>query len=305
MLVLPVKGMMVVMNNVVDQTGSLFAYNIPRIPLGDWIDRGIGFLVNRFGDTTDQITLFLRAIIDGLRDFLLLFPPELMIIIIAMVAWWIVGKKTAFFALLGLYLIHNMMLWTVTMQTLSMVLTAVLICVVLGVPLGILAAKSVLANNIITPILDFMQTLPAFVYLLPAVFFFGLGVVPAVIATIIFAMPPVIRLTNLGVRNVPEELVELGKSFGSTFMQLLMKVELPIARSNIMAGVNQCIMLSLSMVVIAAMIGARGLGGEVWRSIQRLDIGQGFEAGLAIVILAIILDRITQNLGKSKMNGGD
>jgi ABC-type proline/glycine betaine transport system permease subunit len=154
------------------------------------------------------------------------------------------------------------------------------------------------------PILDFMQTLPAFVYLLPAIFFFGLGVVPAVIATLIFAMPPIIRLTILGLQQVPDELVELGNSFGSTFLQMLIKIELPLAKPTIMAGINQCIMLSLSMVVIAAMIGARGLGGEVWRSIQRLEIGVGFEAGLAIVVVAVILDRITQNLGKSDWNGG-
>jgi len=147
-----------------------------------------------------------------------------------------------------------------------------------------------------------MQTLPAFVYLLPAVSFFRLGVVPAVIATLIFAMPPIIRLTTLGIKQVPEELVELGESFGSTFMQKLIKIELPLARRTIMAGVNQCIMLALSMVVVAAMIGARGLGGEVWRAIQRMEIGKGFEAGLAIVVIAIFLDRITQSLttGKQK-----
>jgi glycine betaine/proline transport system permease protein len=185
------------------------------------------------------------------------------------------------------------------MQTLSMVIIAVLLCVLLGVPLGILGAKNQTAHKVITPVLDFMQTLPAFVYLLPAVTFFGLGVVPGVISTLIFAMPPVIRLTDLGLKQVPEELVELGKSFGSTFFQMLFKIELPLARSTIMAGINQCIMLSLSMVVIASMIGAKGLGGEVWRGIQRMEIGDGFEAGLAIVIIAIILDRITQSFGKS------
>jgi glycine betaine/proline transport system permease protein len=185
------------------------------------------------------------------------------------------------------------------MQTIAMVIGAVALCMIIGIPLGILSAKNQTAHRIITPILDFMQTLPAFVYLLPAIPFFGLGVVPAVITTLIFAMPPIIRLTDLGIKQVPEELIELGKSFGSTFFQMLFKIELPLARPTILAGINQCIMLSLSMVVIAAMIGAKGLGGVVWTAIQQLKMGMGFEAGVAIVIIAIILDRITQNLGKA------
>jgi glycine betaine/proline transport system permease protein len=193
--------------------------------------------------------------------------------------------------------IYNIGLWKVSMETLALVIGAVALCILIGIPLGILAAKNKSAHRIIAPILDFMQTLPAFVYLLPAIPFFGLGVVPAVLTTIVFAMPPVIRLTDLGLKQVPEELEELGKSFGSTFWQMLLKIELPLARANILAGINQCIMLSLSMVVVAAMIGAKGLGGVVWTAIQQLKMGMGFEAGVAIVILAIILDRITQNLG--------
>lgn len=274
--------------------------NIPRIPLADWTDQAIEYLTIHGSDKTQAISDFLESLILGMQDFLITIPPELLIIVIALLSWWLAGKKVAVFAIVGLLFILNIQLWDVTMATLAMVLAAVILCILIGVPLGILGAKSETAHRIITPVLDFMQTLPAFVYLLPAIPFFGLGVVPAVITTLIFAMPPVIRLTDLGIKQVPEELVELGKSFGSTFLQMLVKIELPLARSTILAGINQCIMLALSMVVIAAMIGAKGLGGVVWTAIQTLNMGMGFEAGVAIVILAIILDRITQNLGKSK-----
>ncbi|MFY9118702.1 MAG: ABC transporter permease subunit, partial [Syntrophomonadaceae bacterium] len=248
---------------------------------------------------TKAISDFLKGLIVGLQDSLIAIPPELVIIIVALLAWWLAGKRIALFSLVGLAFIYNIQLWDETMQTIAMVIAAVALCMIIGVPLGILSAKNQTAHRIITPILDFMQTLPAFVYLLPAIPFFGLGVVPAVITTLIFAMPPIIRLTDLGIKQVPEELVELGKSFGSTFFQMLFKIELPLARPTILAGINQCIMLSLSMVVIAAMIGAKGLGGVVWTAIQQLKMGMGFEAGVAIVIIAIILDRITQNLGKA------
>ncbi len=274
--------------------------SIPRIPLAHWTDVAIDYLTLHYRDTTKAIAKFLETIIIGIRDFLLAVPPELIIIIVALIAWRVAGKKTALFSVIGLFFIYNIQLWQGTMHTLAMVISGVSLCILLGVPIGILAAKNKTVNSIVTPILDFMQTLPAFVYLLPAIPFFGLGVVPAVITTLIFAMPPVIRLTSLGLRQVPEELIELGKSFGATFFQMLFKIELPLARSTILAGINQCIMLSLSMVVIAAMIGAKGLGGEVWTAIQTLNMGKGFEAGIAIVILAIILDRITQNLGKTK-----
>lgn len=182
------------------------------------------------------------------------------------------------------------------METLSLVISSAFLALVIGIPLGILAAKSDFFFNVLKPILDLMQTMPSFVYLIPALIFFGLGNVPGMIATLVFAMPPTIRLTNLGIRQVPRELKEVADAFGSTPWQKLVKVELPAALPTIMAGVNQCIMLSLSMVVIAAMIGARGLGYQVLFGIQRVDIGLGFEAGLGIVILAVILDRITQNL---------
>jgi glycine betaine/proline transport system permease protein len=195
-------------------------------------------------------------------------------------------------------------LWSETVATLALVIAATLVSLVIGIPLGIWAARNDLVERIVRPVLDLMQTMPAFVYLIPAAMFFGLGRVPGVVATIIFAMPPAVRLTNLGIRQVPKELVETGLAFGCTSGQLLLKVQLPTARPSIMAGVNQTIMLALSMVVIASMIGAGGLGDTVLRGIQRLDVGLGFEGGLGVVILAIILDRITQSFGKQRRNSG-
>jgi len=280
--------------------GMIFGLDIPRIPLAIWTDNAIEYLQTNYRDTTQAISDFMGIAIKGLQELLIIIPPSLLIIIIALIAWRIANKKTAIFSVIGLLFIENIGLWNVTMQTLAMVLAAVIMCIIIGVPIGILSAKNETAHRIIAPILDFMQTLPAFVYLLPAIPFFGLGVVPAVITTLIFAMPPIIRLTDLGLKQVPLELLELGHSFGATFFQMLFKIEMPLAKPVILAGINQCIMLSLSMVVIAAMIGAKGLGGVVWTAIQTLNMGMGFEAGIAIVILAMILDRITHNIGKTE-----
>ena len=278
-------------------------HSIPRLPLAQWTDQLINYLQANWGTSTQAFSNQMESFIKGLQQVLIAIPPELFIIVMAFLAWWLAGRKMAIFSLLGLFFIYNVQLWEVTMETLSMVIASVLLCAVVGIPLGIFSAKNRTAHQLISPVLDFMQTLPAFVYLLPAIPFFGLGVDPGVLTTIIIAMPPVIRLTDLGLRQVPEELIELGKSFGSTFFQMLFKIELPLARATILAGINQCIMLSLSMVVIAAMIGAKGLGGVVWRAIQTLKFGMGFEAGVAIVVIAIILDRITQNLGKNNKKG--
>lgn len=274
--------------------------NIPKIPLAPWVDHMIVYMQKHWGASTQAFSNHMESAIKGLQDFLINIPPEAFILVVALLAWWLVNKKMAVFSIVGLLFIHNINLWVATMETIAMVVAAVTLCIFIGVPLGILAAKNRVAHRIVSPLLDFMQTLPAFVYLLPAIPFFGLGVVPGVLTTIIFAMPPVIRLTDLGLKQVPEELIELGKSFGSTFFEMLFKIELPLARATILAGINQCIMLSLSMVVIAAMIGAKGLGGVVWRAIQTLKFGMGFEAGVAIVVIAVILDRITQSLGKTK-----
>jgi glycine betaine/proline transport system permease protein len=206
----------------------------------------------------------------------------------------------AIVAVIGLFIVENIGLWLAFNETLALVLSAEIFVIALGLPVGIIAAGSDRFNSVLRPVLDFMQTMPAFVYLIPAVMFFGLGLVPGVIATFVFAIPPLIRLTNLGIRQVPKELIEASDAFGATRTQRLFKVQMPVALPTVMAGVNQSIMLGLSMVVIAAMIGAGGLGADVLRGISRLQVGQGFEAGLAVVILAIILDRITAGFGQRK-----
>ena len=269
-----------------------------RIPIDQWADFIINYLRINYRDFFRSIGGVIESFVNGFESLLLLIPFILVIVIVVAVAWRLAGRGVAIFSLVGFLLLISMNLWDQTARTLALVLTSTIIALILGIPLGILAARSDPAERIIRPILDFMQTMPIFVYLLPAVFFFGIGVVPAVIATVVFAMPPAIRLTNLGIRQVPAEMVEASVAFGSTPMQMLTKVQLPLALPSIMAGVNQCIMLSLSMAVIAAMIGAGGLGGVVYRAITRLEIGSGFEGGLAVVIIAIILDRITQSVGK-------
>ncbi len=272
---------------------------LPMLPLAAWVETFISWLLSYIGDYTRAFAGVMQSAIGYLTDFLLWVPPFILILLFAALAWKVNSRTVAIFTFIGLSLIYNLGLWNPAMHTLSMVAVAAFISMIIGIPLGILGAKNDTAHKIIWPVLDFMQTMPAFVYLIPVIFFFGLGVVPAVMATVVFSMPPVIRLTGLGIRQVPADLVEAAKAFGSTEWQKLVKVQLPIALPTIMAGINQCIMLSLSMVVIAAMIGAGGLGGEVWRAIQRLGIGMGFVSGLAVVIVAIILDRLTQRTTKS------
>lgn len=276
-------------------------FSIPKIQIGKTVEAVIDFLVDNFSIVTRVISDVTETGIDFLIDGLLYPPPWLFILIITGVAHLITRKKSiSLFTFFGFALILNMGLWAATMSTLALVTVATLVTIAIGFPLGILAALNDSANRIIIPILDFMQTMPAFVYLIPAIPFFGLGKVAAIFSTLVFAMPPSIRLTALGIRQVPVELVEAADAFGSNKWQKLVKLQIPIATPAIMAGVNQTIMLALSMVVIAAMIGAKGLGGEVWKAIQRLQPGKGFEAGLGIVILAIVLDRVMQSLGKNK-----
>ncbi len=271
-----------------------------RIPIKDWISAAVDYLVSEFGVVFDGFSNFVYFIVNNLKDGMLFFHPLILIAIIAFLAWRLAGWQIALFSIIGLLLTENIGLWVPFVETLALVLTAEILVMVVGLPLGIYSARSDKANAIIRPILDFMQTMPAFVYLIPAVMFFGLGLVPGVVATFVFALPPLIRLTNLGIRQVPKELVEAADAFGATNMQKLLKVQIPVAKPTIMAGVNQSIMLGLSMVVIAAMIGAGGVGTNVLRGIQRLQVGEGFEAGLAVVILAIILDRMTAGFGQRK-----
>jgi len=270
--------------------------NLPKIPLADWIETIEKWLENNLGPFFDIISAIIGGTVNGLDDVLRGLPALVIIAVFVVLAWFLGKWKMALFTAVGLLIIENLGLWGPTMQTLALVLTAAIISVVIGVPIGILCARSNAMQRIFTPLLDFMQTMPAFVYLLPAVTFFRLGVVPGVISSIIFAIPPTIRLTNLGIRQVPGELVEAADAFGSTPLQKLFKLQLPIAVPTIMAGINQTIMLSLSMVVIASMIGAQGVGEYVYRAVTQGRTGVGFEAGLAIVILAIILDRLTQKV---------
>ncbi|OAB34934.1 glycine/betaine ABC transporter [Paenibacillus macquariensis subsp. defensor] len=272
--------------------------SVPKIPIGEWVESLEGWLETNFEPFFNGVKIVVGNIVDGLADGFNFFPPLVVIAIFTILAFWLGRYRLAAFTLLGLLLVLNLGYWSHTMDTLALVLTASFISIVLGVPVGILCAGNKKVQSVVTPLLDLMQTMPAFVYLLPAVAFFSLGVVPGVIASVIFSIPPTIRLTSLGIRQVPEDLVEAADAFGSTSMQKLIKVQLPIAIPTIMAGINQTIMLSLSMVVIASMIGAQGVGADVYRAVTQAKTGMGTEAGLAVVVLAIMLDRMTQKLAK-------
>ena len=275
-----------------------------KLPIGPFVERGIDWMTKNFSGFFTAVKETLAGLIDGTSWLLSAIPVALFIAAIVLLAWWIAGRGIAVFAGVGLFLIYNLRLWNPMLKTLTLVSAATLIALIIGLPLGILMSKSDTANRIIRPILDFMQTMPAFVYLIPAVYFFDLGTVPGAVATIIFAMPPIVRLTNLGIRQVPTDVVEATKSFGATPTQLLFKVQIPLAVPTIMAGLNQTIMLSLSMVVICAMIGADGLGKTVYEGITQMNVGKGFEGGLAVVIMAMLLDRITQGLGTVSKKSG-
>ncbi|CAH2463878.1 ABC transporter permease [Bacillus mycoides] len=269
--------------------------NIPRIPLGEWVDSFVASLYENFEGLFRGFSYIIGGFVDLLTNFLIIIPAILMIIILCFLIWYTTRKLSlVIFTLIGLLFILNINYWAQTMQTLALVLTSVIISIIVGIPIGILASQNERFSKFLKPTLDFMQTMPAFVYLIPAITFFGVGVVPGIIASVIFAMPPTIRFTDLGIRQVPEDLIEAANAFGSTTSQKLFKVQLPLATGTIMAGVNQSIMLSLSMVVTASLVGAPGLGVDVYRSVTQVNIGMGFEAGLAIVVIAIILDRITQ-----------
>ncbi|TXL63989.1 proline/glycine betaine ABC transporter permease [Cerasibacillus terrae] len=275
---------------------------IPEIPISDWTTDFTKWVTDKFAFLFDFIKDNFGSLMEFLTAQLMVIPPIIFILIIAVLAFFLSGKKfgLAAFSIVGLWLIYNQGLWEHLMNTLVLVLIASALSVIIGIPVGILMAKSKIAETIITPILDFMQTMPAFVYLIPAVAFFGIGMVPGVFASLIFASPPTVRFTNLGIRQVSKELVEASDAFGSTGAQKLFKVELPMAKATISAGINQTVMLALSMVVTASMIGAPGLGREVLSALQRAQVGPGFVAGIGIVILAIIIDRLTQSSSKKE-----
>lgn len=269
-----------------------------ELPLEDWVEWFVkDWLVPNFRPTFRAAQWPVDQVLQGLDALLQSVPFFFIVIIIGLLALRLTSKGITIFAILSLLVLEVLGVWPQTMTTLAMTLTAVFFCTLLGVPLGIAAAASDRFEGIMRPILDIMQTIPPFVYLVPIVMLFGVGVVPGVIATIIFALPPIIRLTNLGIRQVQSETVEAGYAFGATPREVLFDIQIPMALRTIMAGLNQTLMLALSMAVIAALIGAGGLGLTVYTGLGRLDVGRAFLGGLGIVLLAIILDRITQGLG--------
>jgi len=264
-----------------------------KIPLGLWLKDFVAFLNAHAQGFFDLVSLVLGSIIGALLAVMLWFPPLVLVAILA-IGTYLLHRSIALAAavLAGLLLVINLGYWEATVETLALVVCATLLCLLIGVPVGVAAAHRPWLYTVLRPVLDLMQTIPTFVYLIPTLVLFGLGMVPGLISTIVFAIPAPIRLTHLGVSSTPTQLVEAGLAFGATRRQLLFKIELPHALPTIMAGVTQCIMLSLSMVVIAALVGADGLGKPVVRALNTVNVGMGFEAGLAIVILAILLDRV-------------
>lgn len=276
---------------------NIFQYTIP---LDDWISYAVNWIVGNFRPQFQAIKVPIAWMLNGLNDFLLWLPPEIILLIFLVAGWKAAGWKVGLFSIIGMAFIGFIGLWDETMTTLAMVISAVFVDVLIGVPLGIVSSRSDRVESYIRPVLDAMQTTPAFVYLVPVVMLFSIGTVAGVIATIIFSMPPIIRLTNLGIRQVHPELIEATYSFGATQRQVLWKVQIPLAMPTIMAGLNQTIMLSLSMVVIASLIGAGGLGVPVFEGLNSLKVGLAGIGGLGIVLMAMVLDRITQALGTGK-----
>lgn len=270
---------------------------MPRLPIGDWIDAGIDWLKANLSWLFDLFSTVMDFLIGGLTDLLLLAPALVMVVVFALIAFVFRSWKLSLATLIGFAIVISMEQWETMMQTMALVLVATVFAVVIAVPLGILAAVSSTVSAIVKPVMDFMQTMPAFVYLIPAVTFFSIGVVPGVFATIIFALPPGVRMTELGIRQVDGETVEAGEAFGATRVQILRGIQLPLAVPTIMAGVNQVIMLALSMAVVAGMVGADGLGKEVVQAISTQNLPLGVEAGLAVVVLAVYLDRLTAAIG--------
>ncbi len=269
-----------------------------RIPLDRWFNDFINWLTFNYRPTFQAMKVPVEALLQAVSAVLLWLPPVVFIVLVAAFAWRVAGWRIAVLATVSFTLIGMVGLWGLTMVTLSMVAASVVVCLIIGLPLGILAARSDRFQGALRPVLDVMQTTPAFVYLVPVVMLFSIGTVAGVIATIIFALPPLIRLTDLGIRQVPDDVIEAAEAFGSSEREVLFKVRLPLALPTIMAGVNQTIMLALSMVVIAALIGAGGLGRPVVEGLNALRIGQAGIGGLAIVLLAIVLDRLTQAFGE-------
>ncbi|TDB59726.1 glycine betaine/L-proline ABC transporter permease ProW [Photorhabdus khanii] len=278
----------------------------PLIPLDSWVTHAIDWVVLNFRPAFQGMRVPIDFVLSNFEQFLTSMPAPVAILFFALIAWQLSGIGMGIVSLVSLIIIGAIGAWSEAMVTLALALTSLLFCIIIGLPLGIWLTRSGRAAKIIRPLLDAMQTTPAFVYLVPIVMLFGIGNVPGVIVTIIFALPPIVRLTILGIKQVPPDLIEAAESFGASPRQMLFKVQLPLAMPTIMAGINQTLMLALSMVVIASMIAVGGLGQMVLRGIGRLDMGLAAVGGVGIVILAILLDRLTQSLGRdSRTKGGN
>lgn len=277
---------------------------IPRIPVGEWIDSGFAWVKTNLKEVFDAIRDVVDWVVTSLTDVLNAPPALVTVALLALLAWLVRDWKLALGSALGLAFIISIAQWENAMATLALVLAATGVSLLIGIPLGILAARSDGVSRVVRPVMDLMQTMPALAWLVPVVALFSIGVPGALVATVIFALPPAVRLTELGIRQVDAEVVEAGRAFGATPRQILREVQLPLAMPTIMAGVNQVIMLSLSMAVIAGMVGSGGLGGDVVGAIATLEVGLGFEAGIAVVVLAIYLDRITASAGQRRPGQG-
>lgn len=268
-----------------------------RIPLGTWVEGLVDWVRDNLRWLLDAIALVARWLVESLTDVLLSAPIALVVVIAALLGWLVRSWQLALGTAVTFVLVLAMGQWVSTMQTLALVLVATFIAVAIGIPLGIWSARNTRVRAVVKPVLDFMQTMPALVYLIPAIVFFSIGVVPGLVATVIFSLPPGVRFAELGIRGVDAETVEAGHAFGATPAQILRGIQLPLAMPTIMAGVNQVIMLALSMAVIAGMAGANGLGKEVVEALSTVNLAKGVEAGLSVVIIAVFLDRVTAALG--------
>lgn len=281
--------------------GSLpFAAPDFRIPVGKWAETALDWVVDNLGGLFNVIKAVFQAAYDGLAWALITPPFWAVIIVLVALAFWARGVKLAIGTAIGMLVIYGMDQWENSMQSLALVLVASIVAIIISIPLGVLAAKVPVVSAVVKPIMDFLQTMPAFVYLIPVLLLLGIGPVPGIVATVVFALAPGARFTELGIRSVEAEVVEAGHAFGASPMRILRQIQFPLALPTIMAGINQIIMLSLSMVVIAGMVGAGGLGGAVYQALTGLNTPLGVESGLSVVILAIFLDRITASLGGAK-----
>lgn len=271
-------------------------FELYTIPLEDWINQGVALIVENFRPFFQVVRIPVSWVLEGIQDGLLAVPPLILLLLLGLITWQLAGWKIGWFSFLALTGLGFVGVWEQAVVSISLVVTAVIFCVLVGIPLGVACARSDRIEKIARPILDAMQSIPPFVYLIPVVMLFGIGEVPGVIATIVYSIPPLIRLTNLGIRQVPKDVIEAATAFGSSPRQVLMEAQLPLAMPSILAGINQTVLFALSMSVITAMIAVPGLGLMVIQGVGRLDVGLSAVGGLGIVVLAIVLDRITQKI---------